>query len=203
MHLLGTNIKAYAYKPGADTIKFVNVPKWDFMWQDFYFFKFMQKVPQGYKLKSEGTYDNTANNPNNPNSPPQTVFSGFNTTDEMFLTYFHYLPYQPGDETYDLEALISASLNEYPIQDNSSIIAYPNPFNEQLTLSFPKSFGANDLLYFYNASGQLQFKITPEQGGTALQLGTEHPEWQALPKGVYFLSARLSGQLFSKKLIKF
>lgn len=37
MHLLGANIKAYAYKANQDTIKFVNIPKWDFHWQDFYF----------------------------------------------------------------------------------------------------------------------------------------------------------------------
>jgi hypothetical protein len=163
----------------------------------------MQKVPQGYKLKSEGTYDNTANNPNNPNSPPQTIYSGFNTTDEMFLTYFHYLPYQPGDETYDLEALISASLNDYPIDDNSSIVAYPNPFDQQLTLTFPKSLGPDDQLYFYDASGQLRFKLEPESGTTVLELGPDQIDWNALPNGVYYLSARLGGQLLSKKLIKF
>jgi hypothetical protein len=203
MHLLGTNIKAYAYKAGADTIKFVNVPKWDFMWQDFYFFKYIQKVPPGYKLKSEGSYDNTANNPNNPNSPPQDVYSGFNTTDEMFLTYFHYLPYQPGDETYDLETLISASLTDYPIEDNSSIQAYPNPFADELTLTFPQSFKATDLIYVYDASGQLKYKIRPEAGHTQVHLGPSQEDWMNLPKGVYFLSARLNGQLLTKKLIKF
>lgn len=38
MHLVGKDIKAYAFKPNLDTIHFVNVPKWNFMWQDFYFF---------------------------------------------------------------------------------------------------------------------------------------------------------------------
>lgn len=203
MHLLGTNIKAYAYKPGADTIKFVNVPKWDFMWQDFYFFKFIQKVPPGYKLKSEGSYDNTANNPNNPHSPPQTIYSGFNTTDEMFLTYFHYLPYQPGDETYDLEALVSASLIDYPLQDQSSIQAYPNPFHDDLTLSFPISLNPSDQIFVYDANGQLKMKLSPEAGTTQVHLGHENTEWLGLPKGVYFISARVNGQLLSKKLIKF
>lgn len=203
MHLTGTQIKAYAYKANADTIKFINIPKWDFMWQDFYFFKYLQKVPQGYKLKSEGTYDNTSNNPNNPNSPPQTIYSGFNTTDEMFLTYFHFLPYQNGDETYDLETLISASLNEYALDDNSSIKAFPNPFNDQLTLSFPQSIGPNDQLYLYNANGQLQFKIEAEIGTKELQLGPNEASWSTLPNGIYYLSVHQSGQFLSKKLIKF
>jgi hypothetical protein len=207
MHLLGTNIKAYAYKAGADTIKFVNVPKWDFMWQDFYFFKHLQKVPTGYKLKSEGSYDNTANNPNNPNNPPQTVYSGFNTTDEMFLTYFHYLPYQPGDETYDLEALSSASFQELIGPDQSSIKAYPNPFSENITLEFPASLSNNDLVYLYDAYGKLIGKIPFDQGATQIQLQFNSADnnpaiSSSLPKGVYYVSARLNGKLLSKKLIK-
>jgi hypothetical protein len=203
MHLLGKSIKAYAFKPGADTVKFVNIPNWDFMWQDFYFFKFIQKVPVGYKLKSEGSYDNTANNPNNPHSPPQTIYSGFNTTDEMFLTYFHYMPYQPGDETHDLEALVSAALTEYPINDNSSIQAYPNPFQDAITLTFPTSLKPSDIIFIYDVNGQLKMKINAEAGTSQIYLGNENQEWRGLPKGVYFVSAKVNGQLLSKKLIKF
>ena len=82
-------------------------------------------------------------------------------------------------------------------------MVYPNPFKDELTLRFPLSLGASDLIFLYDANGQLKFKLTPEPGGTTLHLGSELPEWQGLSKGVYFLSARLSGQLFSKKLIKF
>ncbi len=202
MHLLGSKIKSYAFKAGEDTVNFINIPKWDFMWQDFYFFKHLQKVPTGYKLKSEGTYDNTENNPNNPNSPPQNVYSGFNTTDEMFLTYFHYFPYQPGDETYDLETLISASLTDYPLNDNSSIVAYPNPTQDALTLVFPLSLKPSDLIYLYDINGQVKLKLTPELGVSQIHLGIENEEWLGLPKGVYFVSARVNGHLLSKKLIK-
>ena len=59
MHLLGANIKAYAYKANQDTIKFVNIPNWDFHWQDFYFFRNLQKVATGYRIKGEAKYDNT------------------------------------------------------------------------------------------------------------------------------------------------
>jgi hypothetical protein len=121
----------------------------------------------------------------------------------MFLTYFHFLPYQPGDETYDLEALISASLEDYPLSDNSSILAYPNPFEAALTLEFPSSLNNSDLIYIYDAQGQLRMKLTPETGTTQLHLGIENQQWRDLPKGVYFVSARIKGQLLSKKLIKF
>ncbi|MEN9743552.1 MAG: hypothetical protein RLZZ65_1357 [Bacteroidota bacterium] len=202
MHLLGTNIKAYAYKAGQDTVKFVNVPKWNFMWQDFYFFKHLQKVPAGYKLKSEGTYDNTVNNPNNPNNPPQTVYSGFNTTDEMFLTYFHYLPYLPGDETYDLEVLSSASVQELLAPDQSTILAYPNPFSDQITLEFPASLSNHDLIYLYDAYGVLVDKIAFDTGAAQIHLDAQNPIWNNLSKGVYYVSARLNGKFLAKKIIK-
>ena len=98
MHLLGKTIKSYAITPTSDTIKFANIPHWDFHWQDFYFFKHMQKVPQGSKIKGVGVYDNTATNEHNPNNPPVMVTAGLNTNDEMFLVYFHYMLYQNGDE---------------------------------------------------------------------------------------------------------
>ena len=120
----------------------------------------------------------------------------------MFLTYFHYLPYQPGDETYDLEALINASLNEYPLNDNSSIEAYPNPAQDALILAFPISLNDSDLIFIYDANGQVKMKLIPEPGITQLYLGNENDEWLGLPKGVYFVSARVSGQLLSKKIIK-
>lgn len=202
MHLIGSKIKAYAYKAGADTIKFVNIPQWNFMWQDFYFFKYLQKVPPGYKLKSEGTYDNTSSNPNNPNSPPQTIYSGFNTTDEMFLTYFHFLPYEPGDETYDLESLISASLEEYTLSDSSDILAYPNPFDHNISIYLPKPLNKGDQILLYDANGLLQIKIPVNLGDNSIYLGPDQIDWSSLPKGVYFLSAKLNGQLYSKKLIK-
>ncbi|MEN9699493.1 MAG: hypothetical protein RLZZ301_691 [Bacteroidota bacterium] len=202
MHLIGKSIKAYAYKAGQDTIHFASIPKWNFMWQDFYFFTHIQKVPFGYHLKSEGIYDNTANNPNNPNSPPINVFAGFNTTDEMFLTYFHYLPYQAGDETYDLEALSSAALQSYQLPDESGIVAYPNPFSSELILEFPSVIKAKDQIYLYDATGQLRMVLEAEEWGTQIKLG-QNPDWQSLPKGVYFISARLDNHLLSKKLIKF
>jgi hypothetical protein len=120
----------------------------------------------------------------------------------MFLTYFHYLPYLPGDETYDLEALSSASVQEYLDLEQGAIQAYPNPFATNLTLEFPCSFKPEDLVYIYDASGQLKTKITPETGATQIHLSAENAEWSALPKGVYFVSARINGTLLSKKLIK-
>ena len=65
-HLICKSIIYYAVKPGIDTIKLVKINKWDFEWQDYYTFKKLVKIPNGYRLYSKHIYDNTATNPNNP-----------------------------------------------------------------------------------------------------------------------------------------
>jgi len=100
MHYIGKNFKAYVVSPDGDTVKLVNIPEWDFRWQEIYRFKNLVKVPKGSVLHIEGLYDNTAENPANPNSPPKTIFSegSMKSTDEMMTLLMVYLPYQPGDE---------------------------------------------------------------------------------------------------------
>ncbi|WP_295118230.1 cytochrome c [uncultured Chitinophaga sp.] len=104
MHVLGKSFKAYAVTPAGDTIKLVNIPDWDFRWQEIYRFKTLVKIPEKSVLTVEGTYDNTAGNPNNPSSPPKMVFSAgdMKTTDEMLTLLMVFLPYQPGDEAREL-----------------------------------------------------------------------------------------------------
>lgn len=54
----------------------------------------------------EGEFDNTAENPNNPFNPPREIREregSMRTTDEMFQLIVTYVPYQKGDEEFDLE----------------------------------------------------------------------------------------------------
>ena len=203
MHLLGENIKAYAYKANQDTIKFVNIPHWDFHWQDFYFFRNLQKVATGYRIKGEAKYDNTVNNPHNPNSPPLNVSSGFNTTDEMFLVYFHFMPYMNGDENYDLEELMSASLAEYLPEDPNGIMTFPNPFRESVQIEFKEPFESGDLLSIYSSAGDFICKLNPLIGTKELIWDGKNSNGEIISSGVYYLSARIKGKAYSKKLLKF
>ena len=107
--MLGKSFLAYALKPNGDTIRLINIPRWDFRWQYFYTFPKMVKVPKGSKIIAQGIYDNTTNNPNNPFDPPQLVGerydyggSSMRATDEMFQFIITYTPYQMGDEETEL-----------------------------------------------------------------------------------------------------
>jgi hypothetical protein len=105
MHYLGKEFKAYAIKPGGDTIKLVHIPDWDFRWQEIYRFNKLVRIPKGSVIHIEGTYDNTAQNPFNPSDPPQPVMSygDMRSTDEMMTLMMVFLPYKPGDENLVLQ----------------------------------------------------------------------------------------------------
>jgi hypothetical protein len=91
--------------------------------------------------------------------------------------------------------------------DPSTIVAYPNPFSENITIDFPVSLSSTDLIYLYDAYGQLISKLPFDTGATQIQLqfnSTDNNQAtsSSFPKGVYYISARLNGKLLSKKLIK-
>ncbi len=99
MHLLGKSIRSWANLPVTnDTIRFVNIPEWDFNWQDNYVFPNAIKLPIGSTIKATAVYDNTNSNPNQPSSPPIDVGPGEGTFDEMMIVFFAYTPYLNGDE---------------------------------------------------------------------------------------------------------
>lgn len=205
MHLLGNNIRAYAVTPANDTVKFANIPHWDFHWQDFYFFKYLQKVPVGSVMKGEATYDNTVNNMHNPNNPPVWVFAGESTTDEMFLVYFHFLQYQQGDELIDLESLISLGMQELTSDDDWKI--YPVPFSENVSIK-PADLKAGDVvsLAIYDYQGRLVRTLCSKQTIQSVFSGFE---WDGLSDtgsevkaGTYFISMNCNGSLSSHPVLK-
>jgi hypothetical protein len=110
MHLLGKSFKAYALTASKDTIRLINIPRWDFRWQYFYTYPTMLMIPGGSTIYVEASFDNTIDNPNNPNNPPIEVAErldrggeGMRTTDEMLQFIISWLPYEDGDENISLK----------------------------------------------------------------------------------------------------
>lgn len=107
MHMVGRNIKTFATTTTPnDTVRFVDVPDWDFHWQMNYVFPNTVKLPNNSTLRANAFYDNTTANLNNPNSPPQNVTAGEGTGDEMMMVFFAYMPYQSGDENLIIDKRI-------------------------------------------------------------------------------------------------
>jgi Copper type II ascorbate-dependent monooxygenase, C-terminal domain/Secretion system C-terminal sorting domain len=194
MHLLGKSIESFAVTPSKDTLPFVKISHWDFDWQEFLFFKNMVKLPKGSVIYSNGTYDNTVNNHHNLGNPPVKVLPGLNTKDEMFLTYFHYLPYVNGDEFRDIQALSKLSTGKL-ISDILNLEVYPSPANNiiqfNMNLEEPSRIG----LRIYNSQGKLVAIVNDAE---LFNSGEVEIIWQiprTISNGVYFYSMNVNGNM--------
>ncbi len=87
MHLLGRTVRATASLPDGTEKLLIDIPRWDFNWQDDYRFVRPLKLPVGTKIDVTAVYDNSEENPSNPSSPPQRVVWGEETQDEMLYCF--------------------------------------------------------------------------------------------------------------------
>ncbi len=209
MHLLGEEIRAYAVNPGGDTANFIHIPHWDFEWQDFYFFKYIQKAEQGATMYAEGTFDNTSGNPHNPNNPPITVYPGLNTTDEMFLVYAHFMLYQNGDESYNLDSLMNLSTAELLEAENEAwnLQVYPNPFSESVRL-FQSGLNPDDpvSVNIYDANGRLIRELRKpaalHQDKLDIVWDGNNDQGSRSEAGIYVISMNVNGRFSHRRIVK-
>ncbi|MBA3664040.1 MAG: T9SS type A sorting domain-containing protein [Bacteroidetes bacterium] len=211
-HLLCKSIIYYAVKPNVDTIPLVKINNWQFEWQDYYTFKKLVKIPNGYRLYSKHVYDNTSSNLNNPNNPPITVYSNTGTKDEMLFDGMMYLYYQTGDELIDIESIIASDpllgVKENNLNSNSSIvnaIAFPNPFSNTISLR-----------YILNQASDIHVEITDVVGRKIISnnlgkqsAGSHDWEWDGkdvkgnkVGTGVYLYRIKANDFSFEGKIIR-
>ncbi len=200
MHLVGEYIQAFAVSEDNVTIPLVKIPHWDFEWQEFYFFENLQHIPAGSMLYSNGTFNNTSSNPHNPNDPPQDIQPGLNTTDEMFLVYFHFVEYEKGDEDLDIENMVSLSTQELMVNTASSVNVYPNPASDEVMIDLGLLNSSKVSLYIYDHAGQLVEKVIDKQN---LNQSEGRVIWNAetVSSGRYYYSALIDGQPASGAIV--
>ena len=90
MHQLGKSMTVTLTLPDGTQKLLIDVPDWDFNWQNTYRYKEPIKLPRGSLLKIAATFDNSAANPRNPNNPPKHIDWGEQTSDEMGLALFSF-----------------------------------------------------------------------------------------------------------------
>ncbi len=87
MHLRGKSFRYEAlYEDGTSEI-LLDVPRYDFNWQNRYELAEPKRLPAGSRLRCTAVYDNSADNPANPD-PTAEVHAGTQSWDEMFNGYF-------------------------------------------------------------------------------------------------------------------
>ncbi|HBP21558.1 MAG TPA: hypothetical protein DEA08_27695 [Planctomycetes bacterium] len=86
MHLRGKSFYYILRYPDGSVDKLLDVPKYDFNWQNTYRFAQPRFVPKGSRMIGVAVYDNSDKNPANPD-PTRTVRFGEQTWDEMMIGY--------------------------------------------------------------------------------------------------------------------
>jgi peroxiredoxin len=87
MHLRGKAFKYTAIYPDGQREVLLDVPAYDFNWQNGYELTEPKRIPAGTTMLCEAQYDNSANNWANPD-PKKTVRWGDQTWEEMMIGYF-------------------------------------------------------------------------------------------------------------------
>lgn len=205
-HLICSSLYNWASQ-GSNVIPLVRINKWDFNWQGYYTFHNMVQIPAGYKLRASHTFDNTTNNPNNPN--PVTVVDGFDTEDEMLFDGIMYTLYQAGDENINIDTLLmNDSLFATGIQAHSGVSvaqvsAYPNPFQDRVTIGYALDRAAFVTVLVYNAYGQ---EVAQLYSGYQMPGWRTH-EWDtkhsrvAVAPGMYVYKVLVDNKVHTGKLI--
>jgi tetratricopeptide (TPR) repeat protein len=96
-HYLGRRVRTWGVTPEGEEIVLMEIPEWDFNWQDAYRYADPVALPAGTQLKMEWIYDNTAENELNPFDPPRRVVYGPSSADEMAEFWLQVVPEEPAE----------------------------------------------------------------------------------------------------------
>lgn len=87
MHLRGKSFRYVLVNPSGEREILLDVPRYDFNWQDNYVPRSPKRVSAGSILECTAYFDNSADNPSNPN-PDQEVRWGDQSWEEMMIGIF-------------------------------------------------------------------------------------------------------------------
>ncbi len=94
MHWRGKDYRYEVIYPDGRKETVLSVPRWDFNWQNVYWFREPLRVPKGARLHAVAHWDNSRNNLYNPD-PSKKVRFGLQTWDEMMVGWVAYVWERP------------------------------------------------------------------------------------------------------------
>jgi hypothetical protein len=96
MHFRGKSMKTEAFYPDGHHEVILNVPNYDFRWQETYFLKHQFLLPKGTELVTTSYFDNSLNNPQNPD-PSKAIRWGEPSDEEMMGFWLQFADPKPVD----------------------------------------------------------------------------------------------------------
>jgi hypothetical protein len=206
MHKVGTSIKAYAIRPGNDTVPLIDIPQWNFAWQGSYSFRQPITFPEGTVVRAEAHYDNTSANDLAPN-PNVDVWAGESTSDEMMIVYFSYLYGFPGDANIIVDTVTTHPTYmgcnfigiEEQIEANAKLQLFPNPTGYDFYIRYDQ-FQESDLnIRIIDITGRTVLQISRPD----IEIGTytENIPVENIPPGTYMVQIANNKGVSNKTLM--
>ena len=96
MHFPGKSMTTEAVYPDGRREVILNVPHYDFRWQETYFLKHQFLMPKGTKLVTTAYFDNSLDNPQNPD-PSKAIRWGEPSDEEMMGFWLQFADPKPVD----------------------------------------------------------------------------------------------------------
>jgi hypothetical protein len=105
----------------------------------------------------------------------------------MLLCYFHWLPYQPGDESLDMETALPTSVAAESDGRGSGIMVFPNPVSDRLRIVIESSTDRSVFLELRDVRGTVVYQDKTQR---LLQSGLSSVEVDVsrIAAGTYTLS---------------
>ncbi|HZR64332.1 MAG TPA: hypothetical protein VFA85_04240 [Terriglobales bacterium] len=97
MHYRGKSMRAEAIFPDGHHEVLMNVPHYDFRWQETYFLNKQFLLPKGTKIETTAYFDNSVDNPENPD-PSKSLRWGEPSDEEMMGFWLQFADPKPLDE---------------------------------------------------------------------------------------------------------
>jgi flagellar hook assembly protein FlgD len=115
--------------------------------------------------------------------------------------------YQAGDENYDMEALMSASIDELLPAQAGPLMTFPNPFSTSTQIVYANAKAGDVVsvsIYDYQGKLMRQLKNTEIQAtnGFAIEWDGTTETGADARKGIYFVSMTVNGQPFTAQIIR-
>jgi peroxiredoxin len=127
MHLRGKAYRYTALYPDGREEILLDIPRYDFGWQNIYSFREPKLMPKGTVLRCTAHFDNSAENLSNPD-PSQSVRFGDQTWEEMMIGFFNMTRVREGmykdpSHSRSMEFQAMASQGKTEITDSHRVAA--------------------------------------------------------------------------------
>jgi cytochrome c-type biogenesis protein CcmH/NrfG len=169
-HYRARHVQGTATLPDGTIKSLIEIPDWDFRWQQVYRFVSAVKLPKGTTIAMQYVYDNSADNPRNVTQPPQRVVWGQRSVDEMGDLWFQVLTATDRDLDVLLTSFEPKVIAEDILGYEGRIIAEPRSaalHDDVALLYLQQGRVANAVEHFRRA-----LAMKPESAAAHYNLGT-------------------------------